>query len=353
MLLIACSRPAPPTPPVAPIPPASIHILSLTEPDHPTLLQAATHFAKRREAVGGTGPLLTFDAFPVNSVDDTTAVVRRQLPQIHRYRAVYVNSITYARAAQLLLPPDLPIVFEGVADPSVNCLVDSLRRPGRNATGYMHLLPNTELKMLEALHDGFPGIRRVLMLLSGHNLAAERCDGADPASLGLDKQCVSRLHDADDTVERLTEARAIADFGRRRGLAVQFLVLCRPADFQHIASHLAGVGDVGVLVPWHSLFDDNVPRLVSALAPAGRPAVYPNRRFPEAGGTLSLEPILDRGVDRASLLALMEVLGGRATASLPVQAPRGFHMVLNVGAMAQQGLQPSALLLRRADRLLP
>jgi hypothetical protein len=50
------------------------------------------------------------------------------------------SSPTYARAAQLVMP-DVPMIFDGVSPIRCACAWwIRLQRPGRNATGYMHLL---------------------------------------------------------------------------------------------------------------------------------------------------------------------------------------------------------------------
>lgn len=359
--LLACQPPLPPPP--LPLRPAAAAaggdlVLVLAPARLPVVERAMTEIAlqnrRARGPAGDAAALLGIDFRRVGSAAEATAVVAGLLPQIDRYRAIFTPSQTFARAAQRLAP-GRPIVFDGVDDPVANCLVDSLRHPGRNATGYMHQLPDAESKMLELLHDGFPGVRRVVVLVSATNDARQRCrpDGPPPAPRDDESAgCRGGLHDADAGVLRLIEAGRIAAFGHRLGLAVRFMVMCDVSDFPLLSDATAGAPDTGVIVPWHSLFDEHIGELVAALALARRPAVFPSERFTRAGGVLSIAPVLDRGRNRASVLTLMQVIDGRSPAGLPVQTPRGFEIVFNAAAAAQQGLQPSRFLLRRADRTL-
>lgn len=345
-LLLACQpERGPPA-----VTPAPDRVLVLAPPGSASIGIAQAEVAQRNRERAPREPALEVDVRVVRSAAETTAAVGALRPQWAHYRAIFTPSQTFARAAQLLVV-DRPIVFDGIDDPVSNCLVDSLRRPGRNATGYMHLLADTEQKMIEVLHDGFPALREVVVLVSGHNVMPQTCAADDPVRVGLMPRCVpGRVGAA--AVQRMLDAAGIERFGVARGLKVSFLQLCAPADFV-LAARSARDAGVGIVVPWHSLFDDHAEALVAALAQAAGPVVYPSTRHALAGGTLALEPQRDGERYRASALVLRQVLAGRTPAELPVQGPRGFEIVLNAGAAARQGLAPSLQLLRRADRILP
>jgi putative tryptophan/tyrosine transport system substrate-binding protein len=326
-------------------------ILILAPSRVPVVEQVVAEIERRNERLAGSEPAIRVDFRSVSSRAEAVTAIESLLPIIGHYRAIFTPSQTLARAAQTLVS-DRPIVFDGVDDPVSNCLVDSLRRPGRNATGYMHLLPDTELKMLEVLHESFPEVKKVVVLASGHNVSPRSCDLSDPVWRGERPACEPGIHRADSAVARLVEGARLEGFGRELGVEVRFLVLCEAADFDLVSVAASEEEAAGFVVPWHTLFDDHRANLVSALARAKRPTIYASEAFTKIGGLLSLEPILDRGKDRASVISLMQVLDGRLPATLPVQRPRGFEIVFNAGATAKLGLQPSAWLLRRADRTL-
>lgn len=346
-LLAACQ----PKPPNADAETAST-VLVLGSLRYPVVSQAVAEIAHRNERLRGKASPLRLEFRDVRSDRDTDAQLRTLLPDIHRFKVIFTNSQTVARIAQLLAP-DRPIVFGGVDDPVANCLVDSLAHPGRNATGYMHQLPDTEPKMLELLHDGFPGIRRVVVLAAGPNYTARGCVNASPPEEDTDPPCEPGLHEADDYLEHLIDAEHIRSHARRLGLTVDFLVLCRPKDFNLIRTVTPHDHATGILVPWHSLLVDHLEALIPELMAARHPAIGPNQRFVSAGGLMALEPILDQGRDSELVLTLLQVLDGREPANLPVRGPRGFEVTFNSAASEALGLRPNRILLLRADRIIP
>jgi len=328
-------------------------VLMLGTKRHAVMSQAVEAVQQRNGQLGDREAALGIDFRDVESEADIDPVLDKALAEPDRYRAIFTNSQAIARAAQLRAP-GRPIVFDGVDDPVANCLVDSLARPGRNATGYMHLLPDGEAKMLEVLHDGFPDVRRVIVLVSGDEYVSPACD-ADGRSLAAQAEpppCTAGLRKVDAYVAHLLDARRIEAVAAPLGMAVDYLVLCSPQDFGLVRTAARAGPAAGLIVPWHFMFVGNANALIAALATTRRPAVYPNKGFTDAGGLLSVEPILERGRDRASVLTLMQVLAGRPPASLPVQSPRGFEIRLNAKAAVELGLSPGRLLMHRADQIL-
>jgi putative ABC transport system substrate-binding protein len=293
---------------------------------------------------------ITVDMRDVETGAEARAVVRALLNgDTKRYRAIFSPSQTFARAAQLERP-DLPIVFDGVDDPVAICLVDSLRRPGRNATGYMHYLTDDEPKMLELLRDGFPSLKGVHFLLSGDNLGPLDCEPSDPVWATPKPPCLAGSREVDEYTRRRVRADLIAAHGVSLGLKVNFVVLCDSNDFKLLPQFFGPGGDFGIVVPWHSLFDEHAEQLADVIAKTRRPAVFPRHRFAHSGGLMSIEPTLDK--EEASVLTMLRVLGGRSPAELPVQMPRGFSIVVNASSAVAQGITPSLMLLRRADEIL-
>lgn len=307
-------------------------------------------------AAGGRGspplPPVAADVINAESAAEVYAGMRKLQPQLQRYRAIYTNSITYARAIQLVTP-EVPIVFEGVDDPLARCLVDSLQRPGRNATGYMHQIGDSELKMVELLQEGFPQLRDVVMLVSHENVPPPNCEPDDDYWLKLPQEpCKAGERALDAYIERRVDGARLKAFAEQKGLRLHFEVVCSAADVPRLAHAADRLPAAGWLVPWHDLFDLDREPLVRALNASGRPAIYPHHGYTRVGGLVSLGIDLDVGTDRASVLALLQVLGGAATATLPVQMPRGMSLVVNPGAATRPDLHPSLALLRRADKVL-
>src|SRR5215471_13226603 len=60
----------------------------------------------------------------------------------------------------------IPIVFLMVTDPAAQGIVESLARPGGNATGFFALEPSVGGKWLELLKEIVPGLRRVAIIFN-------------------------------------------------------------------------------------------------------------------------------------------------------------------------------------------
>ena len=58
----------------------------------------------------------------------------------------------------------VPVVFSGVVDPVGAGFVDSLARPGGNATGFVSFEYGLSAKLLELLKEVAPGVKRVAVI---------------------------------------------------------------------------------------------------------------------------------------------------------------------------------------------
>ena len=74
----------------------------------------------------------------------------------------------------------VPIVFVAVADPVGAGYVDSLSRPGGNATGFMLFDYSLSTKWLELLKEIAPGVTRAAVLRDSSHILRDRPVGRDP-----------------------------------------------------------------------------------------------------------------------------------------------------------------------------
>lgn len=345
LLWLAWCGAAPAQPPAATALPDRVLLMSSRE-------LPVIQYLQKHLAAGGLGdpplPPLKTDWVKVTSGAEARAAIERLKPQLGQYRAIYTPSQTYARGAQLA-GATLPIVFDGVDNPVRLCLVDSLQHPGRNATGYMHYLPDTEGKMLQTLHDAFPQVKEVLYLVSGPAIPPKSCAQDDAVWTSAPKEpCRPGLRAADPYVQRRANAGPLQAQGRALGMKVSFMVVCTLQDFAALPQATRRAG-MAVMVPWQTLFDNHQQALVDVLTRARVPVIFPRHQYVRAGGLLSLEPVTEAIPDRSSLLALTQVLNGHSPAQLPVHTPRGFSLHVNAGAAHRTGQHPSLLVLRRAD----
>jgi putative tryptophan/tyrosine transport system substrate-binding protein len=215
----------------------------------------------------------------------------------------------------------VPIVFALVPDPVGAGFVDSLARPGRNASGFMLFEYSASGKYLELLKEIAPGVTRVAVVRDPAITAGIGQFGAIQAmapSLRLEVIPVN-VRDASEIEHAITTFERSATGG--------LLVAGSPLTFLH-------------------------RNLIIALAARYKlPAVYFERLFVTDGGLISYGPNF---VDQYRLAAgyVDRILKGEKPADLPVQAPTKYETVINLKTAKALGLEVPPTLLARADEVI-
>jgi putative ABC transport system substrate-binding protein len=215
----------------------------------------------------------------------------------------------------------IPIVFPIIADPVAGGFVDSLARPGHNATGFMLFEYSISGKWLELLKQIAPDVTRVAVLGDPSTPTGPAQFGVIQAVAPMLRVEVSALnkHDADD-IERSITAFAQTPNG---GLILT-----------------AG----GPALVHRDL-------IISLAARYKLPAVYFERAFVTAGGLLSYGP--DRiEMYRRAAGYVDRILKGEKPADMPVQAPTKYQLVINLKTAKALGLNVPAQLLQIADEVI-
>jgi ABC-type uncharacterized transport system substrate-binding protein len=215
----------------------------------------------------------------------------------------------------------VPIVFAVVADPVGAGYVESLARPGGNATGFTNFEYTIAGKWLELLKDVAPGVTRAAVLRESAIAAGPAQFGAIRAlaqSFGMEVRPVE-VRDGGEI------ERAIAAFARSSNDGM--IVTGSPAAIVH-------------------------RRLIIALAARHRlPAVYNTRVFATGGGLVSYGPDLPDQFRRAASY-IDRILKGEKPADLPVQAPTKYELVINLKTAKTLGLEIPTPVLARADEVI-
>lgn len=326
----------------------SERVLIVGYPNQPLIQKVA---AALQEHGKGRRSGIEVDVRLLSQRESNAEFVRKLKPPVMSYRAVFATSMGMARAVQVE-DAGIPVVFHGEADPIETCLVDSMHRPGRSATGYVDYLSSDDEKLVEALVDGFAEVRTIYFGAAGTNYYSPDCGPTATPTKRPAPVCVAGVREPDSYLERILAPRAIVERGRRAGVSVKFLVLCTPEDFSRIGELARAGRDVGFVFSYQGMFSTHAASLMQQVTAAKRPAIYGRASFARRGGVLAMEPIRDPNDDRAVIDMLLQVIDGRVPATLPVQVPRGFHLTVNAAAAAAQGLQPSLKLLRRADEVI-
>ena len=215
----------------------------------------------------------------------------------------------------------VPIVFPVVGDPVGAGFVDSLARPGGNATGFMTFEYSLGGKWLELLKQIAPGVTRVAVLrdpAQGSGTSQFAAIQAVAPSLRVEVNPVN-MRDAGEI------ERAVAAFARspNGGLIVT-------------ASGSAAL---------------HRDLIITLAARHKLPAVYFERSFVAAGGLISYGPDFVDQYRRAAGY-VDRILKGEKPADLPVQAPTKYEMVINLKTAKALGLDVPPTLLARADEVI-
>ena len=215
----------------------------------------------------------------------------------------------------------VPIVFVGVTDPVGAGLVDSLARPGGNATGLMQFEYGLTAKWPELLKEIAPGVTRVAVL-------------RNPA-----------------VTSGIGQFAIIQYVASLVGVEVSPVDLRDTGVIERAVTTLGRAGNGGLIVTAAGLSVIHRELIIRLAARHKLPAVYSRRLFVTDGGLFSYGS--DR-VDqfRQAAAYVDRILKGEKPADLPVQAPTKYELVINLKTAKTLGLTVPDTLLARADEVI-
>ena len=234
---------------------------------------------------------------------------------------VILSSGTEAVAALQQATRTIPIVFTIVVDPVGAGLVDSLARPGGNATGFITFEFGISGKWLELLRQIVPAVKRVAVI-------------RDPAvSVGVG------------------QFGAIQSVAPSLGVEVTPVNVRDAGDIERDVAAFARVPNGGLIVTGSALAAVHRDLIIMLAARHQLPAVYSNRFYVTGGGLISYGPDL---VDQYRQAAgyVDRILKSEKPADLPVQAPTKYELAINLKTAKALGLEISQSLLARADEVI-
>ena len=215
----------------------------------------------------------------------------------------------------------VPIIFVAVTDPVALGLVESLARPGGNATGFSPAELGLGAKWLQVLKEMAPALTRVGVLHSPTNSSSVSqfaiVQAAAP-SLGLELSVI-------DTADTATIEQAVAAFARS-----------------------PNGGLLALRIGANILLRDS---LIALAAQYRLPAIYPLRTFATAGGLASYGPDVAEEYRQAGGY-VDRVLRGEKPANLPVQVASKYQLVINLKTAKSLNLTLPQTLQATADEVL-
>jgi ABC-type uncharacterized transport system substrate-binding protein len=215
----------------------------------------------------------------------------------------------------------VPIVFAGVADPVGAGFVDSLARPGGNATGFLMFEYSLSGKWLELLKQIAPGVTRAAIIR----------DPANPSGTG--------------------QFGAIQSVAPPLGIDVSAINLRDAGEIERAVTAFARSANGGLIATASALTVVHRDRIIALAARHKLPTVYHRRLFVNNGGLISYGPDL---IDHFRLAAgyVDRILKGEKPADLPVQAPTKYELVVNLRTAKALGLTVPDTVLARADEVI-
>jgi len=215
----------------------------------------------------------------------------------------------------------VPIVFVNTTDPVGSGYAESLARPGGNATGFTFFEYSISGKWLELLKEIAPRVRRVVV-----------------------------LRDAGIT-------SGGGQLGALQGAAPSFGVELSPVGVRSAGEIERGISafargtNEGMIVTSSSFASVNRDLIVVLASRFRLPAVYPDRRYPNAGGLMSY------GVDTNDQFRLAagyidRILRGEKPADLPVQQATKYDLVINLKTAKAFGFDIPPTLRAIADEVI-
>ena len=215
----------------------------------------------------------------------------------------------------------VPVVFVNIIDPVGAGFVESLARPGGNATGFTPFEYGLSGKWLELLKEIAPSVARAGVLRDstvGSGIGQYAIIQAVAPSLGVELRPIE-VHDTSEI------ERAVVAFAR--------------------------LPNGGLIIAGTPQAPVQRDLIITLAARHQLPAVYPFAYYARSGGLIAYGPDLVSPFRRAAGY-VDRILKGEKPADLPVQAPTKYELAINLKTARGLGLTVPSTLLARADEVI-
>ena len=248
-------------------------------------------------------------------------LIRKHAAELAALAPDVIVAVGSATVGQMLQATRIvPIVFVFVPDPVGSGFVNSLSRPGGNATGFMAFEYSLSAKWPELLKQIAPGVKRAAVLW----------DPAIPAGIG--------------------------QFAVIQSVAPSLGIELNPVNFRDVEQGVAAFASSGggsLIVTASGLAVTRRDLIVSLAAQYRLPAVYSFRSFVDAGGLISYGADLPDQFGPAA--GYVDPASSRARSrsrSAGASTDEGYELVINLKTAKALGLEMPPSLLARADEVI-
>jgi putative tryptophan/tyrosine transport system substrate-binding protein len=215
----------------------------------------------------------------------------------------------------------IPIVFMYVPDPLGSKLVQSIQRPGGNATGLSNFSVELSAKRLEVLKEVMPSLSRVALLIN--------------PNAGISDLYVEQARTA----------------GPKLGIATQAFAVHSLSDLEAAFDAMTKADMQAVVINAESLFYVGKTSIASLAIARRLPTCVWVRECAEAGALLSYGTD-QRAIARRTAAYVDRILKGEKTGDIPVEQPTQFELAVNLKTAKALELTVPFSLLTRADQVI-
>jgi putative tryptophan/tyrosine transport system substrate-binding protein len=254
--------------------------------------------------------------------DGSAAEIRKHVNDLVALSPDVIFATGTASVSPLLqVTRTLPIVFANVTDPVGAGFVDTMARPGGNATGFVQFEYNLSGKWLELLKQIAPNVTHVAVLR----------DPNIPSGVG-----------------QFAVIQAMAPVV---GLEVSAINVTNADEIERGITSFAHSPNGGLILTASALAVTYRELIIGLATHHHLPAVYYRRIFAEKGGLVSYGyDVLEQYRGAAGYID--RILKGEKPSDLPVQAPTKYALVINLKTAKALGIDVSPSLLARADEVI-
>lgn len=244
-----------------------------------------------------------------------------ELAERHVNVLVAVGGDASARAAKAATP-QVPIVFTISGDPVEAGLVQSINRPGGNATGcIVFSTGELDAKRLDFMSEIVPGPSVLGVLVNPKY----------PPAIG--------------------QARYLEAAATKIGRVISIAEASNDAELETALSALLQKNVGGLVVASDPFFDSRRNRILAFAAEHRLPGIYQFRDYALEGGLISYGPSLTDTYRQVGVYAARIVKGGNPS-DMPVMQPTKYDLVINLKTANALGLKVPQSLLVGADEVI-